>query len=44
MEMPCLAILSKQKCLFFKNREKEGKSALSGSWYQWEGGGYKERV
>jgi hypothetical protein len=28
---------------FFKNRE-EGKTGPSGSWHQWEGGGYKEGV
>jgi hypothetical protein len=29
-EIPCLAILNKQKCLFFKNGEQEGKIGLSG--------------
>jgi hypothetical protein len=25
-QTPCIAILNKQKCLFFKNREQEGKT------------------
>jgi hypothetical protein len=25
-ETPCIAILNKQKCLFLKNREQEGKT------------------
>jgi hypothetical protein len=29
---------------FFKNGEQEGKTFLSGDWYQWEGGKNKERV
>jgi hypothetical protein len=28
----------------FKNRGQEGKTDRAGGWYQWEGGGYKERV
>jgi hypothetical protein len=31
--------------LFFKNRKQEGKTILTwGVWYQWEGGGYKEKL
>jgi hypothetical protein len=41
-------MLNKQKCLFLKkckNREQQGKTdPVWGGWYQWEGGGYKERV
>jgi hypothetical protein len=41
---PWRSILNKQNRLFFKNREKEGKTGFSGGWYQWERGRYKERV
>jgi hypothetical protein len=35
METPCRAILNKQKYLFFKNREQEGKTGPDrGLWYQ----------
>jgi hypothetical protein len=35
----------KQKCHFFtKMKSKKVKQVLSGDWYQWEWGGYKERV
>jgi hypothetical protein len=43
-ETPCIAILNKQKCLFSKVEDWKVKLVLSGGWYQWEGGGYKERV
>jgi hypothetical protein len=33
-----------QKCLFIKMNDRKVKQVLSGGWYQWEGGGYKERV
>jgi hypothetical protein len=42
-----LAILDKQKCLFFFLTKTESKSAeqiLTGDWYQWEGVGCGERV
>jgi hypothetical protein len=45
LEIPCVAILNKQKCLFFKNSELEGKTGSV-----WEmmvpvgGEGYKGRV
>jgi hypothetical protein len=35
---------NKQKCLFPKMKDRKVKQILAGSWYQWEGGGYKERV
>jgi hypothetical protein len=44
-ETPCIAILNKQKYLFFfffKNGEQEGQTGPSGD--QWEEGGDKERV
>jgi hypothetical protein len=44
METPCRAILNKQKYLFFKNREQEGKTGPVWGWYQWEEGQYKERM
>jgi hypothetical protein len=42
-ETPSIVILNK-KMTFFKNRGQEGKTVLSGGWYQWQGEGYKERV
>jgi hypothetical protein len=44
MKPPRIAILYKQKCLFSKTRNRKVKKTVSGGWYQWEGGGYKERV
>jgi hypothetical protein len=29
---------------FFKDGGRKVKQVLSGGWYQWEGGGYKERM
>jgi hypothetical protein len=29
---------------FFKNEELEGKTCPAWGWYQWDRGGYKERV
>jgi hypothetical protein len=43
-ETPCIAILYKQKCLFSKTEDGKVKQVPSGSWHQWEGRGYKERV
>jgi hypothetical protein len=40
-ETPCRAILNKQKHHFSKMGNKK---VLLGGGYQWEGGGYKERV
>jgi hypothetical protein len=34
----------KQKCFFFKNGKQKVKQVMSGGWYQWEGGEYKQRV
>jgi hypothetical protein len=34
----------KQKCLFTKMEDRKVKQVLSGGWYRWEEGGYKERV
>jgi hypothetical protein len=33
-----------QKIRFFQTENRKVKQVLSGGWYQWEGGGYKERV
>jgi hypothetical protein len=34
-----------QKCILFKNRTgRKVKHVLSGVYYQWEGGGYQERM
>jgi hypothetical protein len=44
LQTPCRAVLYKQKCLFSKTENREVKQILSGSWYQWEGGGHKEKV
>jgi hypothetical protein len=38
-----MAILNKQKFLFSKMKYRNVKQVLSGGWYQWEEGGYKER-
>jgi hypothetical protein len=35
-QIPCVAILNKQKCLFSKTDDKEVKQVLSGGWYQRE--------
>jgi hypothetical protein len=35
-EIPCSAILSKQKYLFSKMESRKVKQVLSGDWYQWE--------
>jgi hypothetical protein len=44
-EIPCRAILRKQKCLFiFKNGEQEGKTGPVWGLVVVGGGGYKERV
>jgi hypothetical protein len=44
METPFVySYLKQTKCLFFKNREQEGKTGPAGGWYQWERGGYKAR-
>jgi hypothetical protein len=43
-EALCIAILNKQKCLFSKTEHMKIKQVLCGGWYQWEGGGFKERV
>jgi hypothetical protein len=43
-ETICIAILNKQKCLFKKMESRKVKEVLSGSSYQWEGRGCKERV
>jgi hypothetical protein len=40
----CRAILNKQKWLLSKIENRKIKQFLSGSWYQWEGGRYKEMV
>jgi hypothetical protein len=41
----CRAILNKQKnTCFSKSENKEVKQVLSGGWYQWKWGEYKERV
>jgi hypothetical protein len=43
----CIAILNKLKCHFFllQNQRIGEQSRFSlGTWYQWEGGGYRERV
>jgi hypothetical protein len=38
METPCITLLYKEKCLFFKNSEQEGKTVpVCGSLHQWEG-------
>jgi hypothetical protein len=29
---------------FYKKENRKAKQVLLGGWYQWEGGGYKERV
>jgi hypothetical protein len=29
---------------FFRNKGQEGKIILFEGWYQWDGGGYKERM
>jgi hypothetical protein len=42
-ETPCVAILSKKKCLFPKTKDRKLNQILSGGWYQWEGGGCKEK-
>jgi hypothetical protein len=34
---------TKMSFFFFRKTEQEGNQVLSGGWYQWEGGGYKER-
>jgi hypothetical protein len=39
-----IAILNKQKCLFSTIKGKEVKQVLCGDWYQWDRGGYKEKV
>jgi hypothetical protein len=44
VRVPCIAILTKQKCLFSKMENRKVKQVLSGGWYQWEGGKYKERI
>jgi hypothetical protein len=43
-ETPCIDILNKQKCLFFKNREQEGKTGPVWRLVPVGGGGYKERT
>jgi hypothetical protein len=43
-EIPCIAILKKQKCLFFKNGGQEGKTGAFWELVAVEGGGYEERV
>jgi hypothetical protein len=40
---PCIAILNKN-VFFSKNKDRKVKQVLSGSWFQWEGGVYKEKV
>jgi hypothetical protein len=30
--------------LFTKMENRKAKQVLSGVWYQWEGGGYKEKM
>jgi hypothetical protein len=42
-ETSCMTILNKQKCLFSKTENRKTKQILSGSWYWWEGRGYKEK-
>jgi hypothetical protein len=37
-------MLNKQKCLFSEMEDRKVKQVLSCGQYQWEGGGYKERV
>jgi hypothetical protein len=36
-ETSCIAFLNKQKCLFLKNGEKEGKTSTIYALAQWEG-------
>jgi hypothetical protein len=35
--------LKQKKCLFSKMENRKVKQLLSGSRYQWKGGGYKEK-
>jgi hypothetical protein len=42
-EIPCRAILNKQKCLFSKTENRKVKQVLSGNWYECVGG-YNEMV
>jgi hypothetical protein len=42
-ESYCIMILNKN-VFFSKIETRKVKQALPGDWYQWEGGGYKERV
>jgi hypothetical protein len=39
-----MKFLNKQKCLFSKTENRKVKQVPSGGWYQWEEGGYKEKV
>jgi mitochondrial fission protein ELM1 len=46
LETPFIAVLIKQKCHAFFNKQKkaeQNRSCLVG-WYQWEGGGFMARV
>jgi hypothetical protein len=39
-----MAMLKKQKCLFFKMMDRRVKQVLDEGWYQWERKGYRGRV
>jgi hypothetical protein len=42
-EIPCVAILNKQKCgAFFKNGGWKVKQVLPGGWYEWVGEGARK--
>jgi hypothetical protein len=42
-EIPCTALLNKQKCLL-KIENRVVKEVMSYGWFQWEGGEHKKRV
>jgi hypothetical protein len=44
MKLPIQLAMLNKNVLFSKRRTEKLKEVLSGGWYQWEQGGYKERV